>query len=149
MAGNQYRPDPRQVEFLKNYLDPESDTFSIATQSAIKAKYSKEYAENITSLLPDWLSESIGDMTMVVDAQRNLKQGMNESYKQEGKIDGGVMRTVMDVNKFIAERLGKKKFSSKGEDAAEKLADNITGMKIIKEDGNRVQDKEPQAVKSG
>ncbi len=46
----------QQESFLSYYCDPKSETFSNAYQSAIKAKYSKEYAESITSQLPDWLS---------------------------------------------------------------------------------------------
>ena len=43
MAGNQYKPDPRQALFLKHYLDPKSPTFSNALQSALKAGYEQEY----------------------------------------------------------------------------------------------------------
>lgn len=52
--------DPRQVAFLAAWADPASDTFSNALQSALKVGYSQEYAENITSLMPNWLSEAIG-----------------------------------------------------------------------------------------
>lgn len=50
---------PQQIDFLKYYTDPKSGTFSNATQSAIKAGYSQDYADNLTSLMPDWLSENI------------------------------------------------------------------------------------------
>ena len=48
---------PRQIEFLRLYNDPKSETFGNALQSALKAGYSQEYAENITSLFPDWLKK--------------------------------------------------------------------------------------------
>lgn len=63
---------PQQELFLATYTDPKSDTFSNALQSALKAGYSQEYAENITHLLPDWLSESIGKSRIIIKAERNL-----------------------------------------------------------------------------
>lgn len=52
---------PQQQAFLTAYLNPKSDTWGNAKQSALKAKYSEEYSDNIMSLMPDWLSENIGD----------------------------------------------------------------------------------------
>lgn len=63
---------PQQEIFLAAYTNPKSPTFSNALQSALKAGYSEEYANNITSLLPDWLSESIGKSKLVQKAERNL-----------------------------------------------------------------------------
>ena len=51
--------DPKQVKFLNYWLDPESETYGNITQSGIKAGFSESYARNLTSLLPDWLSDSI------------------------------------------------------------------------------------------
>ena len=56
---------PKQEAFLSAYLDPKSDTWSNAYQSAIKSGYSEEYAKNITGQMPDWLSESIRDNSLV------------------------------------------------------------------------------------
>lgn len=53
--------DPRQAEFLNNYLDPSSKTYGNALQSALKAGYSQEYAESITAKAPQWLSENVGE----------------------------------------------------------------------------------------
>jgi len=105
MAGNQYQVDPRQAEFLKNYLDPKSDTFANAYQSALKAQYSEEYAKNIMSLMPDWLSENIEDAGLVAKAIKNLNN----------LLDATDERVKSDMTKFTLERLHKTKYSTRQE----------------------------------
>lgn len=74
VQANQYEIDPRQALFLAAYMDPKSETFSNALQSALKAGYSQEYAESITSKMPAWLSESVGSSAMVMQAEAHLKE---------------------------------------------------------------------------
>lgn len=45
--------NPQQELFLERYTNPKSPTFSNALQSALEAGYKQEYAENITTLMPD------------------------------------------------------------------------------------------------
>ena len=138
MAKNRKILNPQQEAFLKNYLDPQSETWGNAYGSAIKAEYSEEYAESIRNKGTKWLDEAVQDSDLLSKALKNLADFVgNESVKP----------IKWDATKFVLTTLGKKKFSSKGEDAAEKLAENITGMKIINQsDGDRVQDKEPKAT---
>lgn len=103
--ANQYEVDPRQAEFLKHYLDPKSGTFSNALQSALKAGYSEEYARNILSLMPDWLSESIDDATMLSKVRKNL----NEFLETEDD------KIRLDATKFVGETIGKAKYSKRSE----------------------------------
>lgn len=49
---------PQQEAFLKAYLDPNEETWGNAYQSALKAGYSEEYAQNITGQLPKWLERA-------------------------------------------------------------------------------------------
>ena len=98
--------DPRQIKFLELYLNPQSDTFANALQSALKAGYRQEYAENIMSLLPKWLSESIEDTELVKKALKNLKDFLDEKKDK---------RIKADITKFVLERLYKRKFSTKTE----------------------------------
>ena len=118
-------PDPRQAEFIRNYLDPDSDTFSNAFQSAIKAGYGEVYAANILSRMPDWLSEKVEDAGMVAKATSNLKAFMNMA---------GNGKVKLDATKFVAERLGKKKYSARtehtGADGKDLIPDSITQSKI-------------------
>jgi phage terminase small subunit len=105
--ANQYDPDPRQTLFLTNYLDPKSETFSNAYQSAVKAGYSEEYATNITGQMPQWLSENIRDEDLITQAIKNLKQFISEE-EEDKKIKA-------DMTKFTLERLNKSKYSTRQE----------------------------------
>ena len=69
-----------------------------ALQSAVKAGYSQEYAENITSLMPDWLSESIGRRKRLLEkAEKNL----------ENLLDSEDEKIQADMSKFVTKTLGK------------------------------------------
>lgn len=106
MAGNQHKPDPRQELFLSHYLNPNSETFSNALQSALKAGYEQEYAESITYKMPDWLSESVGDAKLVKDAEKALSEAVNyDTVDEGGKVDASVAKIKQDTAKFITSRL--------------------------------------------
>ena len=130
--------NPQQELFLASYTDPKSDTFGNALQSALKAKYSQEYAENIMALLPDWLSENIGDIRRLRKAEKNLEEVQNlPVINQEGKVDVALIEKRSKVDMFIAERIGKKKYSTRSEVTGENgkpVAVAITGMVIAKDD---------------
>lgn len=106
MAGNQYMEDPRQTLFLSYYLDPTSGTFSNALQSALKAGYSQEYSESITSQMPDWLSDKLGDLQMLSIAETNLLELLQQ---------GEDIKVKADITKFVAKTLGKEKYSERQE----------------------------------
>lgn len=108
--------DPRQIEFLKYYLDPKSKTFSNALQSGLRAGYSQEYSENITYQMPDWLSENLGDLKLVNKALKNLDE----------LLDGEDNKIRADLTKFTLERLNKKKFSPKSE-----IDVNVTNISTV------------------
>jgi len=95
---------PKQIEFLRNYNDPKSETFSNALQSALKAGYSQEYSENIMSLFPNWLSENIGRRKrMLLKAEKRL----------ETLIDSEDERVSADVSKHITKTLGRDDYAEK------------------------------------
>lgn len=136
--ANQHQPDPRQALFLTYYLDPKSETFSNAKQSALKAGYSEEYSDNIMSLLPDWLSESIGDNELLQKAEKRLKQILDfEPVDEEGKIDNSLLANQMKAINLVAKGIGKAKYSERveqtGKDGGAIEIKEITGMKIVKE----------------
>lgn len=96
--------NPQQQEFLAYYLDPNSETYANALQSALKAKYTREYSESITAQMPNWLSESLGQQgRMLMKAEKRL----------EKTLDGDNEQLAHDASKFIAETIGKKKGYSK------------------------------------
>lgn len=117
----------RQATFLKNYFDPNSETFGNATQSGIRAGYSEEYSRNIMSLLPDWLSENIDNGQMLQKAEKSLKEFLEMNTKKDVKVgqevvlveDPQLSKIKQDTAKFVAERLGKKKWSSRTEHTGE------------------------------
>jgi hypothetical protein len=97
MAGKE-NIDPRQIDFLKYYLDRNSPTFSDAKNSAIKAGYTLKYADNITTLMPDWLGDAIGQRKrMLVKAEKRLEKSLDS--KDE--------KVAQDTAKFVAKTLGK------------------------------------------
>lgn len=107
---------PQQELFLSLYTDPKSDTFGNATQSAIKAKYTQDYADNIMALLPDWLSENIGDMRRLRKAEKNLEEVQNfDVITDDGKVDTNLLDKRIKVDMFLAERLDKQKYSTRSE----------------------------------
>ena len=87
--------DPRQALFLEYYLKPGTETFSNIYQSAIKAGYSKEYAENFRKNEREWVSENVGMVTkdeLVTQAKTNLKDLL---VSTDEKIKA-------DITKFVA-----------------------------------------------
>ncbi len=90
--------DPRQTLFLTYYLDPKSETFSNAYKSALKAGYANEYAENLMSLMPDWLSENI---------DRRKRMLHKAESRLEKHIESEDEKVSLDASKFVAKTLGK------------------------------------------
>lgn len=111
MGQRKDRLDPKQIEFLKNYLNPKSKTFGNAVQSALKAGFTESYANNLMTLMPDWLSENMGDMEMVKKAERNL----DEILELPTTKDNSRLKIKSDISKFVVERLNKKKWSERKE----------------------------------
>ena len=107
---------PQQEAFLSYYTNPKSETFGNAYQSAIKAKYAEEYAQTITAKDLTWLSENVGDMKMLNKAEKVLDRTLDYNpVSEDGKIDSNLLGKQTDVAKFVAERLGKNKYSSKSD----------------------------------
>lgn len=100
--------EPRQIDFLKYYLDTKSKTFSNGYQSALRAGFSEQYATNITGQLPKWLSESIKELNydkVLRKAERNI----------ETLLDSDEEKIKLDITKFTTSRLGKKRWSDRTE----------------------------------
>lgn len=101
---------PQQQLFLKGYTDPKSPTFGNALQSALKAGYSEEYANNITSLMPDWLSENIGKSKMVMKAERNLDMALDGLLDDPDK---GGRPLQYKASEFTLKALKKEEYSDR------------------------------------
>lgn len=152
-GANQYLPDPRQSLFLGYYLDPKSPTFSNALQSGLKAGFAQEYAENIMSLMPDWLSERIEKYKgsrLLEKAERNLDEildlpnmvqamgAFGPLWKGKGADKEPIMvhatsllKIKNDASQFIAERIGRKRYGEKAIDPTSVVINNIATINII------------------
>lgn len=69
--------DPQKEKFLKNFLDPNSKTFGNYRQSAMKAGYSQDYADNISVQMPKWLEDALGKTRKVIKAEKNLDMALD------------------------------------------------------------------------
>lgn len=117
---------PQQQEFLNNYCNPKSDTFGNALQSALKAGYAQNYAESITSFNPEWLQKGLGkygNEKMLNKAEKVLEETLDIEVQNHVKVgdevviktDPALLKIKQDTAKFIAERLGKDKYSLRNE----------------------------------
>lgn len=102
----------KQQAFLRYYTDPKSDTWSNYRQSALKAGYSEEYADNISSLMPNWLSENIGDTKLLVKATKNLEMGLDGLLDDPEK---GGKPIQAKLTEFTLKGLQKSKWSDRQE----------------------------------
>lgn len=103
---------PQQEAFLKAYLDPKSPTWGNALQSGLKAGYSQEYSESITSKMPDWLAENVGKSKIVQKAERNLDMALDGLLDDPEK---GKKEIQWKASEFALERLKKQEYSAKTE----------------------------------
>ena len=106
-GANQYLFDPRQKLCWDLYIDPKSETFGNAKQSAIRAGYVEDYADQITTA--EWFLGKLRRFNMLHKAERNLDRALETNYIDigTGEIRSDVMRIVMDVSKTVVTTLGK------------------------------------------
>lgn len=143
MAKSEKFLDPQKENFLLFYTDPKSETFANACKSALKAGYSESYAENITTLMPDWLLENIGDMKRLRRAEKNLDEVQELSIfdNETGKVDSQVLDKRIKVDLFFAKTLNKNKYSER----SELTGANGDALKLIVDDTERETNIEPVA----
>lgn len=131
--SNQYLLDPRQDLCWDNYINPKSETFSNAYQSAVKAGYSLNHAKQITTEI--WWSEKVRRINLLSKAEKVLEETIEMTtvlpvigqfgpimiptgkFNKKGKEvkellmgeNDKLLKIKQDSAKFVAERLGKKK----------------------------------------
>lgn len=110
----QRKPTARAKSFMSFYFDPTSPTFNNARQSALRAGYSEDYANNITVQGPDYMTTDVRRAAMLQKAEKNLEAIMDEPKEEAKKVPQNY-KTWQDTNKFIAERLGKEAYSTRTE----------------------------------
>lgn len=100
---------PQQELFLSEYTNPKSPNFGNALQSALKAGYSREYSENITVKMPEWLVENVGMTKRLKKAEKNLDEILDLPNEKD------FLPSKTKVTLFVAERIGKDKYSQRTE----------------------------------
>jgi len=105
-GSNQYQLDPRQKLCWEAYINPKSKTFGNGTQSAIKAGYEPDYADQITTI--EWFKCKLRRLNMLGKAEKVLDKTLTyEPVDDEGKIDSTLLRVQTDVAKHVTSTLGK------------------------------------------
>lgn len=113
-GSNQYQLDPRQKLCWDFYVSPKSETFGNAKQSAIKAGYEEEYANQIT--VSNWFLDKLRRLNMLSKAEKVLEEMLeldtktvkeDEDGEQVIRVDSALVKIKQDTAKFIAERVGK------------------------------------------
>lgn len=142
---------PQQIAFAMWYYLPNSSTYGNAKQSAIKAGYSQEYAENITNFKLDWMQNILSEIIGQPDDKKNLvakaKRVLNKS------LDSPDEKLAQDTAKFIAksteEFSEKQDITSNGqtlESVRITLVNASANHKEIK--GEQTQEKPPQIAET-
>jgi hypothetical protein len=109
-GSNQYLLDPRQLTCWGFYVDPKSETFGNAMQSAIRAGYEEATANQITTF--EWFIGKRRRLNMLSKAEKVLDKALSyetDSEDENGKIKVQVdlLRVQTDVAKTVATTLGK------------------------------------------
>lgn len=113
IIANQWVSDPRQKEFISNYLNPNSDTWGNGLQSAIKAGYSEEYAKVMMGRDLDWMSESvISDNQLLMVATDNLKSALKGGLDDPER---GKREIQYKATEFVLKGLQKNKWGDKAD----------------------------------
>ena len=123
-GANQWVSDPRQELFISYYLNPDSETWSNAYQSALKAGYKEEYAKTITAQGTSWFSESISDNSLILKATKNLESALIGQLDDPEK---GGRPLQMRATEFVLKGLQKNKWGDK----VDPLTNNIFIKEII------------------
>lgn len=118
-GANQFLLDPRQNMCWQFYINPKSETFGNATQSAINAGYEPDYADQITTT--EWFLGKLRRLNMLGKAEKVLDEMLELptetlEYTTKGKdkestvilvTDPALVKIRQDTAKFLSERLGK------------------------------------------
>jgi phage terminase small subunit len=138
-GANQHTPDIREQQCWDFYVESVIAGIPNAYESAIKAGYEESSAKNIT--LRGWFKERLENLErrdMLSKAEKKLAKTLTYKVENEkGEVKTDLLRIQVDVSKHLTNTLGKDKgYSTKGEDATDKLADTLKTIVINKQYGS-------------
>lgn len=141
-GANQYLLDPRQKACWDLYVNPKSETFGNAKQSAIRAGYEPEYAAQIT--VSEWFVAKVRRLNMLDKAEKVLEEMLEMdpvTVMPDGTMrkDPALAKIKQDTAKFVASSQGKSDgWSSRtevtGDGGGAIVVAPITGMRIVRDD---------------
>lgn len=113
---------PRQLDFIKYYTSPKSDTYSNAVQSAIAAGYSATYSHSfahskLVPLVEERLKQK--EKRLITQAEKREKmlakaeENLNEDLNIEHNNDKDLRKLRNSTSVFISETIGKDVYSRK------------------------------------
>lgn len=154
-GSNQYSLDPRQKLCWDSYINPKSETFSNAYQSAKKAGYEESTCLQITT--EKWFTEKVRRVNLLGKAEKVLDEmlempvdvqrveGYGEDRETVVKTEPALVKIKQDTAKFVAERLGKDEgYSSRVENTGKDGKELPTPIMYVQRDNSDQEDKEPQ-----
>lgn len=126
-GANQFLLDPRQKLCWEYYVNPKSETFGNALQSAIKAGYEEDYAAQIT--VTEWFKEKVRRLNLLGKAEKVLDETLDlpKQIDEKGKIDSSLQKVKLDAAKFVASTQGK----SEGYSTKQEIDHTSGGEKIM------------------
>lgn len=137
-GSNQFQHDPRQIRTWELYINPKSETFGNAKQSAIKGGYEPEYAGQITTA--EWFIVKLRRLNMLGKAEKVLDETLEMDDTEPIFVDGEVIdrkrnpaltKIKQDSAKFLAERLGKEEGYSTRHEMTGKNGENLEPLVVV------------------
>lgn len=141
-GANQYTLDPRQNLCWSYYVNPKSETFGNALQSALKAGYEESYSRTITDT--EWFCEKVRRLNMLSKAEKVLDKTLDlPAVTEEGKVDVALLRVQTDVSKHLTITLGKNegystRIENTGADGKDLIPDNTPLLSDLTEKLNAI-----------
>ena len=121
--------DPRQLQAVANYKNPESETFGNLFQSMLKAGFSKTYCNSIYDRNPSWLSLNVvNDVEAIKKAEENIIKYNNYNVDLENlnnKFQADILKVQLDASKFVLKTLAKSKYGDNEEEKPSNFQINI------------------------
>lgn len=129
------REDPRKARFLIAYFNQDSPVHGNMKQSAIVAGFSEEYANNLSALMPKWLSDFIGRRDLGTEAENHMRMVMSLPIVKQAMGPFGPIEKTETITEDTGEvyKSGKKKGQRKTRKKKIKVPVLVYDVSMIKE----------------
>lgn len=107
-TGNQWQATQRQQDWLSYYMNPKSETWGNAYQSALRAGYSESYARVIMSdsVALEWVKQARNIMRLNPEHLKvALAQIINDPYSKDSDKIAAIKLLGQDQGMFVQKQL--------------------------------------------